>query len=455
MGKSYKRFLFLIAVLSVAIIFLCVFIARLDSKKLYMSLENKNELIYEDEYTINVQSNAAHADILINGEKKEIISCPDGDIRYTVNTKQGLLHEGWNYIQIVGYRDLPHDTLTVGGAINVLLNGPDVFVPDVDLFEARQWNQKNHMEPGYYEDFISNYTYSWNGAALEGRIQEVSEAVQYDKNGIPVAKYKEDYYYNPVTIAQNGLGWYNKYLLTDDSYALNRFLYVADYLVDAQKPNGSYPYTIPFAIKNLELPENFVSGMAQGQVLQVLIRAYDVKKDKKYLDAGYKALRFMLVDADDDIFSGCRKSLRDFTDDNAELQNVSDLHTVEEYVSDPSSYVLNGGLIALLGLYDWYQGAPEEYGSGDAYEAFLEAIQAFKAILPYYDYYGWTCYDLLQYTYDDSFPFFHSGYAHRVHIKHLHALYTITGDEELLHWRDVFMEYELDDFWRQTNQIYR
>ena len=108
--------------------------------------------------------------------------------------------------------------------------------------------------------------------------------------------------------------------------------------------------------------------------------------------------------------------------------------------------------VVILGL---FRGSFRILKANASYKAFLEAIQAFKAILPYYDYYGWTCYDLLQYTYDDSFPFFHSGYAHRVHIKHLHALYTITGDEELLHWRDVFMEYELDDFWRQTNQIYR
>ena len=76
-----------------------------------------------------------------------------------------------------------------------------------------------------------------------------------------------------------------------------------------------------------------------------------------------------------------------------------------------------------------------------------------KVVLPYYDYYGYTGYDLLQF-YTDCYVNLGSLYAHRLYIEHLHVFYMITGDEELRYWRDVFLSYEKDDFWRQFDTIY-
>ena len=429
-----------------------------DNVSILVSEGSMNELMEAENYEITVQTNAKEVSVYINNKQFKTIFVPkSGSLAYNTSDAylSGRLHEGWNYIQFKAKKPFVGGYTSAGAAINIISNGPDVYVTDNFLYDARRWNRENHYAPDYYEEFFEKYNYSWKAQSLNGHIFTNSESIKLDDNGIPTVDYYGDYYYNPVTIAQNGLGWYDRYLSNGDNQSLNAFITAADWFVKNQRENGSFPYSIPFSLKqNLKLPEGFVSGMAQGQVLSLLVRAYDVTQEDKYLKAGESALIFCTQNVNDDIFNGCFKSLEDFTCNSEELKKFSTLRLPEEYVSTPSSYVMNGDMIATIGLYDWWKGAPDEYGSEIAKEALYESIEAIKVLLPYYDYYGWTSYDLLQYTYD-SFPSYSSEYAHRIYIEYLHALYMITGDKELLHWRDVFLSYETDDFWRQTDIIYR
>ena len=194
--------------------------------------------------------------------------------------------------------------------------------------------------------------------------------------------------------------------------------------------------------------------MAQGQILSCLIRAYDITNDIKYLESGYKALQFMISPGDEDIFNGCSKKLYDLCKNSNELKEYVNYRIFEEYVSQPSSYVLNGDLMALIGLYDWWQGAPVMYGKDDAKLAFEDGVKSVEIILPYYDYYGWSSYDLVQYTYD-SRPFFTSAYAFDCHICFFNAIWYISHSEIIKKYRDIFLSYNNDDFWRQTSVLFK
>ena len=64
------------------------------------------------------------------------------------------------------------------------------------------------------------------------------------------------------------------------------FLNNADWLVDNAINKGSFSllqYNFPLPIYNLKAP--WFSAMANGQVLQVLIKAHEITLDSKYLTA--------------------------------------------------------------------------------------------------------------------------------------------------------------------------
>ena len=126
----------------------------------------------------------------------------------------------------------------------------------------------------------------------------------------------------------------------------------------------------------------------------------------------------------------------------------------EEYVTNPSSYVLNGDLFALLGLYDWSCLSKIDYGSSQAKKAFYDGVKSIEVLLPYYDYYRWSSYDLLQYT-NSYIPHLGSKYAHRCHLQLLYILYTKTNSAKIKEYVDRFESYYKDDFWIQSDILYK
>lgn len=415
-----------------------------------ITITNGNELFDSKDYAIHVDTDAPEVYVLINGIQTDRIDA-NGHFDYIL-PDDGNLKAGWNIFSFQAENENGEMSFSSVG-IHVIENGPDVCVPENFLLSARTWNNERHVDYSYYEEFM-NTSYTWDGRSMAGVISDDPEAIRLDEQGVPMVKYEDGFYYNPVTIGQRALGYFNRYLETAESSDREQFLFLSDYLMEMQKEDGSFRYEMTFALKpTLVLYPGFVSGMAQGEMLSVFIRAYDVTKDPKYLDAGYKSLEFLLKDADEDPSSGCMGSLSDFAEGHPELEPFSGYRMPEEFVTSPTSYILNGNMIGMVGLYDWSCGAPEGYGAKEAKDAFDEAICAMKVVLPYYDYYGWTCYDLLQYFYD-SYANLGSGYAHRLYIENLHVFYMITGDEELRYWRDVFLSYEKDDFWRQFDTIY-
>lgn len=171
--------------------------------------------------------------------------------------------------------------------------------------------------------------------------------------------------------------------------------------------------------------------MDQGQALSVLARAYLVSNDERYLKAGDLALEYLIRPVSE---GGVMDTLEDLD------VSLKDNIIFEEYISEPASYTLNGFMFTLLGLYDWseieaYRGKENNVSN----EYFKKGILTLKKILPYYDIGGFTAYDLGYITHKVK-PHVGVGY-HAVHIYLLHALYTVTSDESLHEYEQLWASY--------------
>jgi hypothetical protein len=255
--------------------------------------------------------------------------------------------------------------------------------------------------------------------------------VKLDENGIPLVLYFNQYQYNPVTIAQYGLYQYG-HSLSGDQEAYKSFIKIANYLVNMQDKQGALRYNFYYPSKHLGVNYNpgWVSAMAQGQTLSVFARAYHLTGDTKYLLAGKQNLRFLLTPKEK---GGVLTTLKDIN------PNWKKHIFLEEYVTTPNNYTLNGYMFTLLGLYDWSQIATNEYGKKDALAYFNSGIQSLKLLLPKYDIGGFTAYDLYHITKKKP-PHLLPSY-HAVHIYELHALYSITKDPVLKSYEKKWASY--------------
>lgn len=253
--------------------------------------------------------------------------------------------------------------------------------------------------------------------------------VIYDTDGIPKVKYEEKYYYNPVTVAQYALTLYGEYLQGD--VVLQDFITATEKLISLQDDSGAFRYPFPFKyyLSGEVYQPGWVSGMAQGQALSVFARAYSVTGDQRYLQAGDKSLEFLLTPVS---AGGVKDTLEDLH------PSLKKYIIFEEYVADPASYTLNGFMFALLGLYDWAQ-----VSLGDTRELseqnFETGIETLEKILPYYDIGGLSAYDLGHITYNAE-PHAIAKY-HAIHIYLLHALYSITDNETLHEFEQMWASY--------------
>ena len=116
----------------------------------------------------------------------------------------------------------------------------------------------------------------------------------YDPSGIPQLDYhgRIGLQYNPIAIAQFGLGNYNLCSRTGDSARRTKFFQSADWLASnlEQNPHGLWVWNHHFDWEYREtLKAPWYSALAQGQGISVLVRAHKESGDARYLDAAQRA----------------------------------------------------------------------------------------------------------------------------------------------------------------------
>lgn len=251
-----------------------------------------------------------------------------------------------------------------------------------------------------------------------------------DAQGIPLADYDALFrghpsvdqsrtygvHYTPVTVAEYGLGLWSRYLASRDAELRSRFLAQADWFVATLKdlPGfGVWLHDFAFPVYNLEPP--WVSAMAQGQGVSVLLRAFQLTGDDRYLAAATSAFGAFKIDIH---FGG------------VSCEDMGYLW-LEEFPCSPPTHVLNGFVYALWGVLDYLRVT----NSNDARLLWDRGIVTIRANLHRYELAFWSRYDL-------NTRHLASAHYHNVHVLQLGILSALTGDLVLSDYHLRWKAYE-------------
>jgi len=216
-----------------------------------------------------------------------------------------------------------------------------------------------------------------------------SHRERFDDRGVVMCdytKYGQGWAYNPEAVARYGIRAVRSYLESGDAYYLALFKRQCDWLVSnlRRSRDGLWQWTYDFdyVVNDVyDLKGPWGSAMAQGTAMAALARGHALFGDARYLDAVTRAAASFSVDVDR---GGFRRRVAD------------DAWWYEEYPTRRPSYVLNGFVVAVLGLWESQRLLPADQGF-DALVA--KGVNALDRLLPQFiikDETGrvWSRYDL-------------------------------------------------------------
>lgn len=247
-----------------------------------------------------------------------------------------------------------------------------------------------------------------------------------DGDGIPLLNYRGSIglQYNPIAVAQYGLGNYNLFCRTSDPIRRQRFLTAANWLVSNQERNPAglsvwnhhfdWEYRTP-----LKAP--WYSGLAQGQGISLLVRAHKATGDDRYLRAAEESFNSFLAAPDQGGVT--------YVDEAGDIW-------FEEYVTFPPTHILNGFIWASWGVFDFYLATART----DAKGLFSRATQTLAGNLSRYDAGFWSLYEQS----GTRMKMLASPFYHSLHIVQLKILHKLTGGEIFRHFAQKWDEYRLD-----------
>lgn len=212
-----------------------------------------------------------------------------------------------------------------------------------------------------------------------------------------------------------GSGYIDTIKLASSTH-LAHFYSAADWLVRHQDDKGGWPIMVTRKLSNgmLELPPGWYSAMAQGQAMSLLTRAFVVTGDLRYLESALKGVRIFKVRSEN---HGIMTTF------------LGKYVWYEEYPTVPSSFVLNGFIYSLFGLYDVYMTCTHE-DCRQAGKLFDEGMVSLKKMLPLYDSGSGSIYDLRHFSLGVA-PNLARWDYHTTHINQLLFLDTIYDDSIL------------------------
>lgn len=207
---------------------------------------------------------------------------------------------------------------------------------------------------------------------------------------------------------------------------LRMFIDGADWFVGNQDERGGWPSNVIFNQGRKKYPQaeelhpGWYGAMCQGQAISVLCRAYHVTGDATYLEAAEAALEPFKKRSEE---GGVKAVFMDKLD------------WYEEYPTNPSTFILNGFMYSLIGLYDLKQ---TNVHNSLAKQLYDRGMKSLTELLPFYDAGSSTFYDLRHFTMKTTPKIARWDY-HSTHINQLLLLSTIDNSSILFNtaerWR--------------------
>ena len=245
----------------------------------------------------------------------------------------------------------------------------------------------------------------------------------YDAEGVPQLDYHGHIglQYNPIAIAQYGLGNYNHWRRSADPDRRRKVLLAADWLSSRLEQNaqGLAVWNHHFDWEYREtLRAPWYSALAQGQGISLLVRAHRETGDSRYLDAARSALTAFYRPVSDGGVA--------FTDESGDLW-------FEEYIVSPPTHILNGFVWATWGIYDYFLATNDN----SVQELFSRAVQTLLHNLDRYDLGFWSLYEQS----GTRLPMVASRFYHQLHIVQLRIMHRLTGEQAFARVADRWESY--------------
>ncbi|MFH1897595.1 MAG: D-glucuronyl C5-epimerase family protein [Candidatus Desantisbacteria bacterium] len=248
------------------------------------------------------------------------------------------------------------------------------------IFTAYLTNRKSHLTfwhgiPQVNENFKKNELQEY----YMSFISKADYQGDYDDKGIPMLNYHGTVglQYNPIAIAQYGLGNYDLFCHTNAPERYRKFMDVADWLVTNLEQNsaGLWVWNHHFNWEYRDtLKSPWYSALSQGQGISVLVRAYKETQEKRYLESAEKAFESFNCEVNE---GGVK-----YVDDNGYIW-------FEEAIVDPPTHILNGFLWALWGIHDYFLLTKQN----EVKELFNEGVRTLEKNLQYFDMGFWSLYE--------------------------------------------------------------
>lgn len=235
------------------------------------------------------------------------------------------------------------------------------------------------------------------------------------------------------SIVLRGYGLVDNLTLSSSAHEAH-FFDAAEWLLRHQdEDTGGWPIQVTRRLSNgmLELEPGWYSAMAQGQAMSVLTRAYLATGQERFLDAALRATGPFKVRAES------RGVMTTF---------LGKFVWYEEYPTVPSSFVLNGFIYSLFGLYDVKSTCGEGTAGSppalcrDAAKLFADGMVSLKRMLPLFDTGSGTAYDLRHFSLGIA-PNLARWDYHTTHINQLLYLATVEDDPIFKTTADRWIQY--------------
>jgi hypothetical protein len=250
---------------------------------------------------------------------------------------------------------------------------------------------------------------------------------KFDADGIPINKTyidvsDKDYVYFPISIGQMGLAVFHTYLKSGSETDKARFIKFADWFrnnaVNDDKLGSRWMTNV--SLPQYKNPGPWQSAFAQSRAISILIRAYQITTDQKYLAQAEQGLKPFSVP----VSEGGVTSFTSFGP------------FYEEYTAQVPTLVLNGMIFSICGLYDFVRMQREHSLANKLYQ---DGIETLKSILGEYDMGYWSKYNRCE---ADWYPAVDPSTLlyQRLHVTQLELLYKMTGESVFFDYSRIFKD---------------